>query len=111
MARRLLAIAALLGTTLALAAIVRREDAPASRPPIARADAITPTPTSTPRRGVPRVVAGRLEVDRAKAQELVDRFVRAGAKKIFVGAGLRLRGPTNVVQPWPNHDDHLHLRL
>ena len=51
------------------------------------------------------------QVDRAKAQELVDRFVRAGAKKIFVGAGLRLRGPASVVQPWPNHDDHLHLRL
>ena len=30
---------------------------------------------------------------------------------IFVGAGLRLHGPAGVVQPWPNHDDHLHVRL
>ena len=50
-------------------------------------------------------------VDRRRAQELVDRFVEAGARRIFVGAGLRLRGPAGVVQPWPNHDDHLHLRL
>ena len=33
-----------------------------------------------------------------------------GAKKIFVGAGLRLRGPAGIVQPWPNHDDHLHVQ-
>jgi murein endopeptidase len=51
------------------------------------------------------------QVDRAWAQEIVDRFVRAGARKIFVGARLGLRGPPGVVQPWPNHDDHLHLRL
>ena len=34
---------------------------------------------------------------------------QGGAKTIFVGAGLRLRGPAGVVQPWPNHDDHLPL--
>jgi murein endopeptidase len=224
MARRLLALSALLATTLALVAIVRAE--PASRPaePVARADVVVPTPTAKParKRRPPRVVwrhsqalgtptAGRLrnavrlpargahfrtwdpvhkrspnrwtrrngtdelvrmllrvardfgdplligdlsrphggdfgkrfgpighashqngldadvyfprkdgkpraprsiaQVDRKRAQELVDRFVRAGAKTIFVGAGLRLRGPAGVVQPWPNHDDHLHLRL
>ena len=32
-------------------------------------------------------------------------------ERIFVGARLRLRGPAGVVQPWPNHDDHLHVRL
>jgi murein endopeptidase len=51
------------------------------------------------------------QVDRKLAQDLVDRFVREGARRIFVGAGLRLRGPASVVQPWPNHDDHLHVRF
>jgi penicillin-insensitive murein endopeptidase len=224
MGRRLLAIAALLGTTLALVTIVRREEPRTSRP-VARADAIAPTATPRPPRRrppPPRVVwrdsqalgtptAGRLiravrlpvrgkhfltwdpvlkrtpnrwtrrngtdelvrmllrvarehegrlligdlsrprggdfgrrfgpighashqngldadvyfprkdgklraprtlaQVDRKKAQDLVDRFVEAGAKRIFVGAALRLTGPASVVQPWPNHDDHLHVRL
>jgi penicillin-insensitive murein endopeptidase len=61
--------------------------------------------------GKPRAPRTLDQVDRAKAQDLVDRFVRAGASKIFVGAGLRLKGPAAVVQPWPNHDDHLHVRL
>jgi murein endopeptidase len=61
--------------------------------------------------GQPRAAKTLAEVDRTRAQELVDRFVEAGATKIFVGAGLRLRGPAGVVQPWPNHDDHLHVRL
>jgi murein endopeptidase len=61
--------------------------------------------------GRPRAPRSIAQVDRREAQELVDRFVRAGARKIFVGAGLRLRGPAGVVQPWPNHDDHLHIRL
>jgi murein endopeptidase len=51
------------------------------------------------------------QVDRKLAQDLVDRFVRAGARRIFVGARLRLRGPPGVVQPWPHHDDHLHARF
>ncbi len=51
------------------------------------------------------------QVDRALAQDLVDRFLRAGAQRIFVGARLRLRGPRGVVEPWPNHDNHLHVRL
>jgi penicillin-insensitive murein endopeptidase len=61
--------------------------------------------------GKPRAARSIVQVDRTRAQELVDRFVKAGAKKIFVGAGLRLHGPAGVVQPWPNHDDHLHVRL
>jgi murein endopeptidase len=51
------------------------------------------------------------EIDRALAQDLVDRFVRAGAAKIFVGPHTGLRGPTRVVRPLVNHDDHLHVRL
>jgi penicillin-insensitive murein endopeptidase len=60
-----------------------------------------------------RLLAARRigQVDRRLAQDLLDRFVRAGASRVFVGAGLRLRGPRGVVQPWPNHDDHLHVRF
>ena len=51
------------------------------------------------------------QVDRVLAQELVDRFVEAGARRVFVGPSLRLRGPSPVVQALPHHDDHLHVRL
>jgi murein endopeptidase len=51
------------------------------------------------------------EVDRARAQELVDAFVRAGAEYVFVGPSLDLRGPRGVVQPLTHHDDHLHVRI
>jgi murein endopeptidase len=51
------------------------------------------------------------QVDRRLAQELVDRFVRAGAVYVFVGTGLGLRGPKRVVQELWNHHDHLHVRL
>ena len=50
-------------------------------------------------------------VDRALAQELVDRFVRAGALRVFVGPNVGLRGPRPIVQELPRHDDHLHVRL
>ena len=56
----------------------------------------------------PRRVA---HVDRVLAQELVDRFVRAGALRVFVGPNVGLRGPRPTVQKLPRHDDHLHLRL
>jgi murein endopeptidase len=49
------------------------------------------------------------QVDRKLAQDLVGRFARAGAVRIFVGARLNLRG--RGVMPWPNHDDHLHVRF
>jgi murein endopeptidase len=51
------------------------------------------------------------QVDRERAQDLVDRFVRAGAEKIFVGPNLGLTGPKAVVIPLVYHDDHLHLRI
>jgi murein endopeptidase len=61
---------------------------------------------------------GRLErartpgqVDLARAQALVDAFVRAGAVKVFTGPSLSLTGPRDVVQSLPHHDDHLHVRL
>jgi murein endopeptidase len=51
------------------------------------------------------------QVDRGAAQELVDRFVAAGAEKVFVGPHLGLRGPRGVVIPLVYHDDHLHVRI
>lgn len=51
------------------------------------------------------------EVDRIAAQDLVDRFVAAGAQYVFVGQGLGLRGPPGVVQPIPHHLDHMHVRI
>lgn len=51
------------------------------------------------------------QVDGALAQDLVDRFVAAGAEKVFVGPRLGLRGPRRVVVPLAYHDDHLHVRI
>ena len=51
------------------------------------------------------------QVDEALAQDLVDRFVAAGADRIFVGPSLRLHGPRRIVRPLAHHDDHLHVRL
>jgi murein endopeptidase len=52
------------------------------------------------------------EVDQHAAQELIDRFVAAGAVKIFVGPHLHhLHGPKNVVIPLIYHDDHMHVRI
>ena len=65
-----------------------------------------------PRRdGRERIPARVAQVDRRLAQELVDRFVRAGAQYVFVGPGTGLRGPAKVVMALGNHDDHLHLRI
>jgi murein endopeptidase len=50
-------------------------------------------------------------VDRALSQDLVDRFVEAGAVKVFVGPSLKLKGPRKVVVPLVHHDDHLHVRI
>jgi hypothetical protein len=51
------------------------------------------------------------QVDRRLAQDLVDRFVAAGAERVFVGPNVRLRGPRGVVQVLPRHDNHLHVRI
>jgi len=65
-----------------------------------------------PRRdGRERVPARVAQVDRRLAQDLVDRFVRAGAQYVFVGPATGLRGPRKVVMTLGNHDDHLHVRI
>jgi hypothetical protein len=51
------------------------------------------------------------QIDRALAQDLVDRFVAAGAVRVFVGPNTGLTGPPNVVQVLANHDNHLHARI
>lgn len=52
-----------------------------------------------------------VQIDGRLAQDLVDRFVRAGAVRVFVGPGTHLRGPPDVVQVLANHDNHLHARF
>ena len=65
-----------------------------------------------PRRdGLERIPRRVGQADRRLAQELVDRFVRAGAQYVFVGPRTGLRGPTKVVMTLANHDDHLHVRI
>jgi murein endopeptidase len=51
------------------------------------------------------------QIDRALSQELVDRFLAAGAEVIFVGPNTRLGGPPGAVQALVHHDNHLHVRL
>ncbi len=51
------------------------------------------------------------QVDRALAQDLVTRFVRVGATKVFVGPRTGLRGPRRIVQRLVYHDDHMHVRI
>ena len=59
-------------------------------------------------RRAPRTAA---DIDPRLSQDLVDRFVRAGATKVFVGPGTGLTGPPDVVQVIPQHDDHIHIRI
>ena len=51
------------------------------------------------------------QIDHRLSQELVRRFVRAGAIKVFVGPNTGLTGPRRIVQVLALHDDHLHVRL
>ena len=65
-----------------------------------------------PRRdGRERPPESSAQIARPLAQDLVDRFVRAGAVRIFVGPNTRLRGPDRIVQVLANHDNHLHVRI
>ena len=51
------------------------------------------------------------QIDRHLAQDLLDRFVDAGAKMVFVGYATGLHGPSGVVVPYPNHENHMHVRF
>jgi hypothetical protein len=51
------------------------------------------------------------QIDRRLAQDLLDRFVAAGAQMVFVGYSVGLHGPSGVVVPYPNHENHMHVRF
>jgi Penicillin-insensitive murein endopeptidase len=51
------------------------------------------------------------QVDRVLSQDLVNRFVAAGAQYVFVGPRVRLGGPRKIVSALTLHDDHMHIRL
>jgi murein endopeptidase len=51
------------------------------------------------------------EIDHRLAQDLVDRFVAAGAQMIFVGYSTGLHGPAGVVVPYSSHENHMHVRF
>ena len=51
------------------------------------------------------------QIDYALAQDLISRFVDAGAQFVFVGPRTRLRGPRRIVEELVHHDDHLHVRF
>jgi murein endopeptidase len=60
---------------------------------------------------VPREPRTAADINRRLAQDLLNRFVRAGATKVFVGPNTRLTGPAGVVQVIPYHDNHMHVRI
>jgi protein MpaA len=65
-----------------------------------------------PRRDGQELRAARpAQVERVLSQDLVERFVRAGAVKVFVGPRVGLRGPRRKVEQLIYHDDHMHVRI
>jgi penicillin-insensitive murein endopeptidase len=61
--------------------------------------------------GRERAPRGAADIDRRLSQDLVDRFVQAGAEVVFVGPSTGLTGSAGRVVPLVNHDNHLHVRL
>ncbi len=51
------------------------------------------------------------QIDHRLAQDLVDRFVRAGAQLVFVGPNTARTGPRRIVQVLAGHDNHVHVRI
>lgn len=51
------------------------------------------------------------QMDRVLAQDLLDRFVRAGASVVYIGPNTRLTGPPRIVKILWNHDNHMHVRI
>jgi murein endopeptidase len=51
------------------------------------------------------------QIDRPLAQDLLNRFVAAGATRIFVGPNTHLKGPRRIVQVLVLHDNHMHVRI
>ena len=61
--------------------------------------------------GAPRAPRRAAQISRKLSQELVNRFVAAGATDVFVGLGTGLTGPPGIVQAIARHDNHLHVRI
>jgi hypothetical protein len=51
------------------------------------------------------------QIDRRLAQDLLDRFLAAGAQMILVGYSTGLHGPAGVVLPYADHENHMHIRF
>jgi murein endopeptidase len=65
-----------------------------------------------PRRdGLERRPWSPAQVDQRLSQDLVDRFVDAGAVAMYTGPRLHLSGPRKIVVKLAHHDDHLHVRV
>ena len=65
-----------------------------------------------PRRDLQELAPSKVaQIDRGLAQDLVNRFVDAGAEYVFVGPHTKLTGPRKVVQKLIYHDDHMHVRF
>jgi Penicillin-insensitive murein endopeptidase len=50
-------------------------------------------------------------IDRRLSQDLLERFIAAGARMVFVGYATGLRGPNSIVVPYANHENHMHVRF
>jgi hypothetical protein len=58
-----------------------------------------------------RAPTSAAQVDHVLAQDMLDRFLAAGAQMVFVGYSTGLQGPGGVVVPWPHHENHMHVRF
>jgi murein endopeptidase len=61
--------------------------------------------------GLPRPPIRVSQIDRERAQDLVDRFARADARYVFIGPHTHLRRPRRIVEPLVLHDNHMHVRI
>ena len=52
-----------------------------------------------------------LEHELAGGGTVLDRFLAAGAKIVFVGFATGLHGRHDVVVPYPSHENHMHVRF
>jgi len=60
---------------------------------------------------LPREPVRVTQIDHGLAQDLVRRFVEAGAVRVFVGPHTDLGGPRRIVRKLAHHDNHLHVRI
>jgi murein endopeptidase len=51
------------------------------------------------------------QIDRALAQDLLNRFIADGVEFVFVGTRTGLHGPRKRVQVIAHHNDHMHVRI